>query len=152
MVWLRFAVEPHKAMQYSSKYPDNELVITRLRVQKGFVYIDKTIMVIGAGQMGSGITQVAAQAGFSVIMQDVKEEWLKLSKKPAQDGHSQPAPVLILLRVKSPEATVPPHRKWLRHPRRPSPSCRQSASSCNTGRPLQSSSPLLRAPVPCEVR
>ncbi len=37
--------------------------------------MDKKIMVIGAGQMGSGITQVAAQAGFSVIMQDVKEEF-----------------------------------------------------------------------------
>lgn len=35
----------------------------------------KTIMIIGAGQMGSGIAQVAAQAGFPVILQDVKEEF-----------------------------------------------------------------------------
>ncbi|TCS83763.1 3-hydroxybutyryl-CoA dehydrogenase [Tepidibacillus fermentans] len=34
------------------------------------------IMVIGAGQMGSGIAQVAAQAGFQVIMQDIKDEHL----------------------------------------------------------------------------
>lgn len=35
--------------------------------------MDKKIMIIGAGQMGSGIAQVAAQAGFSVILQDVQE-------------------------------------------------------------------------------
>lgn len=31
------------------------------------------IAVLGAGQMGSGIAQVCAQAGFNVIMQDVNE-------------------------------------------------------------------------------
>ncbi|HVJ48524.1 3-hydroxybutyryl-CoA dehydrogenase [Desulfitobacterium sp.] len=36
----------------------------------------KTIMVIGAGQMGSGIAQVAAQAGFNVILNDIKEEFV----------------------------------------------------------------------------
>lgn len=36
----------------------------------------KTIGVIGAGQMGSGIAQVAAAAGFSVIMNDIKEEFV----------------------------------------------------------------------------
>lgn len=36
----------------------------------------KTVMVIGAGQMGSGITQVMAQAGFDVVMQDLKEDFL----------------------------------------------------------------------------
>jgi len=36
----------------------------------------KTIMVIGAGQMGSGIAQVAAQAGYSVILNDIKEEFV----------------------------------------------------------------------------
>lgn len=34
----------------------------------------KTIAVIGAGQMGNGIAQVAAQAGYSVIMNDISEE------------------------------------------------------------------------------
>lgn len=36
----------------------------------------KTIMVIGAGQMGSGIAQVAAQAGYSVILNDIKDEFV----------------------------------------------------------------------------
>ncbi|MHB8170522.1 MAG: 3-hydroxybutyryl-CoA dehydrogenase [Thermincolia bacterium] len=33
-----------------------------------------TIMVIGAGQMGNGIAQVAAQAGYQVILQDLTME------------------------------------------------------------------------------
>lgn len=36
----------------------------------------KTIMVIGAGQMGGGIAQVAAQAGYSVILNDIKDEFI----------------------------------------------------------------------------
>ncbi|WP_085994011.1 3-hydroxybutyryl-CoA dehydrogenase [Oceanobacillus senegalensis] len=32
------------------------------------------VMVIGAGQMGSGIAQVFAQSGFEVLLNDVKEE------------------------------------------------------------------------------
>ena len=36
----------------------------------------KTIMVIGAGQMGGGIAQVAAQAGYSVLLNDIKEEFV----------------------------------------------------------------------------
>jgi 3-hydroxybutyryl-CoA dehydrogenase len=34
----------------------------------------QTFMVIGAGQMGSGIAQVAAQAGLQVILNDIKPE------------------------------------------------------------------------------
>jgi 3-hydroxybutyryl-CoA dehydrogenase len=34
----------------------------------------QTIMVIGAGQMGSGIAQVCAQAGYQVILHDVRSE------------------------------------------------------------------------------
>jgi 3-hydroxybutyryl-CoA dehydrogenase len=34
----------------------------------------KTIMVVGAGLMGAGISQVSAQAGYRVIMNDVKDE------------------------------------------------------------------------------
>jgi 3-hydroxybutyryl-CoA dehydrogenase len=36
----------------------------------------KKIMVIGAGQMGSGITQVCAQAGYNIILNDLKEDFL----------------------------------------------------------------------------
>lgn len=34
----------------------------------------KTIMVVGAGQMGNGIAQVAAQAGYTVYMNDIAQE------------------------------------------------------------------------------
>ncbi len=37
----------------------------------------KTIGVVGAGQMGSGICQVAAASGFSVVMNDIKEEFVE---------------------------------------------------------------------------
>lgn len=36
----------------------------------------KTIGVIGAGQMGNGIAQVAAVAGFTVILRDVEERFV----------------------------------------------------------------------------
>jgi 3-hydroxybutyryl-CoA dehydrogenase len=36
----------------------------------------KTIGVIGAGQMGNGIAQVAAVAGYDVIMVDIKDEFV----------------------------------------------------------------------------
>lgn len=37
----------------------------------------KTILVVGAGQLGRGIAQVGVQSGFNVIMTDVKEDLLK---------------------------------------------------------------------------
>lgn len=37
----------------------------------------KTVGVVGAGQMGSGIAQVFAVAGFNVVMSDVKTEHLE---------------------------------------------------------------------------
>ena len=37
----------------------------------------KTLGVVGAGQMGSGIAQAAAASGLSVIMSDVKEEFVQ---------------------------------------------------------------------------
>jgi 3-hydroxybutyryl-CoA dehydrogenase len=37
----------------------------------------KRIMVIGAGQMGAGITQVCAQAGYEVVLNDLKPEFLE---------------------------------------------------------------------------
>ena len=36
----------------------------------------KEIAVIGSGQMGSGIAQVASLAGYSVLLIDLKEEYL----------------------------------------------------------------------------
>ena len=39
----------------------------------------KTIAVIGAGQMGGGIAQVAAQSGLNVFIYDNNEESLKKS-------------------------------------------------------------------------
>jgi 3-hydroxybutyryl-CoA dehydrogenase len=36
----------------------------------------KKIMVIGAGQMGSGIAQVSAAAGYDVIVNDIKDEFV----------------------------------------------------------------------------
>ncbi len=39
--------------------------------------MSQTIGVIGAGTMGNGIAQVCARAGHSVIMRDVKEEFLE---------------------------------------------------------------------------
>lgn len=36
----------------------------------------KRIMVVGAGQMGGGIAQVAAQAGYDVLLNDIKQEFV----------------------------------------------------------------------------
>ncbi len=41
----------------------------------------KTFGVIGAGQMGSGIAQVAAVSGLNVIMHDIKEEFVQRGLK-----------------------------------------------------------------------
>ncbi len=41
----------------------------------------ETIGVIGAGTMGNGIAQVAARAGYAVVMRDVKEEFLERGLK-----------------------------------------------------------------------
>src|SRR5690625_574358 len=37
----------------------------------------KKVMVIGAGQMGSGIAQVCAQGGFEVLLNDLNEQALE---------------------------------------------------------------------------
>lgn len=41
----------------------------------------KKVMVVGAGQMGSGIAQVCAQSGFDVILHDVNEQALEKAMK-----------------------------------------------------------------------
>jgi 3-hydroxybutyryl-CoA dehydrogenase len=37
----------------------------------------KRVFVIGAGTMGNGIAQVSAQAGYDVVMSDIKDEFIK---------------------------------------------------------------------------
>jgi len=37
----------------------------------------RKIMVVGAGQMGGGIAQVAAQSGFEVVLNDLKPEYVE---------------------------------------------------------------------------
>ncbi|MDU2064492.1 MAG: 3-hydroxybutyryl-CoA dehydrogenase [Sporomusaceae bacterium] len=37
----------------------------------------RRVLVIGAGQMGSGIAQVLAQSGLEVVLQDIKEEFVQ---------------------------------------------------------------------------
>jgi 3-hydroxybutyryl-CoA dehydrogenase len=41
----------------------------------------KTVGVVGAGQMGNGIAQVAAMSGLSVIMSDITEEFVQRGLK-----------------------------------------------------------------------
>ena len=37
----------------------------------------KTFGVVGAGQMGNGIAQVAAMSGLDVVMNDIKTEFVE---------------------------------------------------------------------------
>ena len=39
--------------------------------------MSEVIGVVGAGTMGNGIAQVAARAGYRVVMRDVKDEFLE---------------------------------------------------------------------------
>jgi len=45
----------------------------------------KTLGVVGAGQMGSGIAQVAAASGLSVLMSDIKEEFVQRGISAVKD-------------------------------------------------------------------
>ncbi len=45
----------------------------------------KTILVVGAGQMGAGIAQVAAQAGYETLLYDVEEKIVTGAKKKIQE-------------------------------------------------------------------
>jgi 3-hydroxybutyryl-CoA dehydrogenase len=68
----------------------------------------QTIMVVGAGQMGSGIAQVAAQAGFRVILNDIKQEfvdrgfqtiWKNLSRSVEKGKWSEDEKQAVLSRL-----------------------------------------------------
>jgi 3-hydroxybutyryl-CoA dehydrogenase len=70
----------------------------------------KTFGVIGAGQMGSGIAQVAAMSGLHVIMNDIKDEFVErglksitniLSKNVEKGKMTQPDKEAILGRIKT---------------------------------------------------
>jgi len=41
----------------------------------------RTIGVVGAGSMGSGIAQIAAQAGYNVVMRDIEEKFVANAMK-----------------------------------------------------------------------
>ncbi|MBB6099647.1 3-hydroxybutyryl-CoA dehydrogenase [Deinobacterium chartae] len=64
--------------------------------------------VIGAGQMGSGIAQVAAQSGFQVILRDVEERFLERARSGMQaslgklheKGRLEETPEAVLERVR----------------------------------------------------
>jgi 3-hydroxybutyryl-CoA dehydrogenase len=49
----------------------------------------KTLGVVGAGQMGSGIAQVAAGSGLSVIMSDIKDEFVQRGASAIGDSLSR---------------------------------------------------------------
>jgi 3-hydroxybutyryl-CoA dehydrogenase len=46
----------------------------------------KTLGVVGAGQMGSGIAQVAAGSGLGVVMSDIKEEFVQRGLSAIRDS------------------------------------------------------------------
>ncbi|MCD6353682.1 MAG: 3-hydroxybutyryl-CoA dehydrogenase [Proteobacteria bacterium] len=49
----------------------------------------KTIGVIGAGQMGNGIAQVCAQAGYNVIIRDIEDRFVENGMKAIQGNLSR---------------------------------------------------------------
>ncbi len=69
--------------------------------------VQKTVFVVGAGFMGTGIAQVCAQAGYKVHLNDVKPEALGKAetglqwsiKKLSEKGFLQEAPDTILGRI-----------------------------------------------------
>lgn len=51
-------------------------ILQQLTGDERVVTIQK-VMVVGAGQMGSGIAQVCAQAGLDVKLNDMKQEFFE---------------------------------------------------------------------------
>ena len=46
----------------------------------------KTFGVVGAGQMGSGIAQVAAASGLQVIMNDISPDFVKRGRQTIENS------------------------------------------------------------------
>ncbi len=70
----------------------------------------KTFGVVGAGQMGNGIAQVAAMSGLEVIMNDIKEEFVQrgmntitkiLDRNVAKEKITEAEKATILGRIKT---------------------------------------------------
>ena len=68
----------------------------------------ETIAVLGAGQMGSGIAQIAAASGYKVIIRDIKQEFCDkgvngikagLDKQVAKGKTTQEAADAIMARI-----------------------------------------------------
>ena len=53
----------------------------------------KTIGVVGAGTMGSGIAQAAAVSGYQVVMQDIAA-WLGTSEQPKLYLYASPGLII----------------------------------------------------------
>jgi 3-hydroxybutyryl-CoA dehydrogenase len=51
--------------------------LTGAEIRGASTIVSEIIGVVGAGTMGNGIAQVAARAGYAVIMRDVREEFLQ---------------------------------------------------------------------------
>jgi len=51
--------------------------------------VSKKLAVIGAGLMGSGIAQVAAQAGYEVTLQDVTDDALDRARKAIAESYAR---------------------------------------------------------------
>lgn len=69
----------------------------------------KTIAVIGAGAMGSGIAQVASEAGFNVVMRDIEERFVQnglnnikknMTRAVEKGKKSQPEADAIVARIR----------------------------------------------------
>jgi len=60
--------------------PDGSAGLNSVNKKGGYKVTIKTIGVVGAGQMGGGIAQVAAGSGFEVIMSDIKDEFVERGK------------------------------------------------------------------------
>ena len=70
----------------------------------------KNVFVVGAGVMGSGIVQVSAEAGYNVIMMDIKGEFVKkgldaigkgLDRKVKKGAMQESDKALVLSRIKT---------------------------------------------------
>ena len=70
----------------------------------------KNVFVVGAGVMGSGIVQVSAEAGYNVILMDIKSEFVKkgldaigkgLDRKVKKGAMQESDKAVVLSRIKT---------------------------------------------------